>query len=224
MTYLMRDLFAPESEVPENLYYHFEIRVNFDLFGQKAIAPVVLQREEKEPVALFEEAMRDLAPYWIPSDVYPQMPCNGPYHHGLVPAVLIQSLRNNGYDFGRELVVEAVRRGLMMPAMGCACWGACGAGIGVGIAVSLVLNATIWDDKPRSLAMKAQADTMVEIAKLGGPHCCPLASYRSINSAVSHLKALGYELPKEKLVGRCIFSPTNPNCHKKKCPQYPKSS
>ena len=181
-----------------------------------------MAKKEKEPIALFENAMRDMAPYWIPSEVYPVMSPHGPYHHALVPAVIIQALRNNGYDFGDEQVVQAVRRGLMIPAMGCACWGACGAGVGVGVAVSLVLNANIWDDRPRSQAMEAQADAMVRIAKLGGPYCCPLASYRSISAAVNYLKGLGYELPKEKVAGRCIFSPTNPNCHKERCPYHPK--
>ena len=54
MAYLVRDLFGPESEAPENLHYHYEVRLNFDLFGRKAIPEVVLAKKEKEPIALFE--------------------------------------------------------------------------------------------------------------------------------------------------------------------------
>jgi len=182
------------------------------------IFKVVIARREKDPIVMFENVIDELRKLW---DLTPEMPANGPWHHTIVPGVLIAALRNNGYPFTDKHVEEALKRGAKTPAAACGFMGNCGAAVGLGIAVSIVTKATPYHDKERSLALRYTAEALNEVAKRGGPHCCRLASYVVILHAVRVFKKeFGYELPIPKpkeLIGRCTLWDKNPTCHKERC-------
>ena len=190
------------------------------------VLEVILSRREKDPVVLFENVMKEIERFWHPAPnpkapILRKMPMNGPWHHAIVPAVLIAALRNNGYPFTDEHISEAFHRGSMIPEGSCGFLGACGTAIGIGVAVSIVSGATPYHGEERSLALKHTGEMMVELAKEGGPRCSKLSSYLTILHAVRVFKEeFGYELPvpsPEELQGRCPFWTRNPTCHLVKC-------
>ncbi|MEM2849442.1 MAG: DUF5714 domain-containing protein [Candidatus Bathyarchaeia archaeon] len=178
----------------------------------------VLAMGEKDPIIMFEKVIDELRILW---NLSPSMPVSGPWHHTIVPGVLIASLRNNGYPFTDEDVEEALKRGSLVPAAACGFLGACGAAVGLGIAVSIITKATPYHDRERSLTLKYSAEAITLVAKHGGPHCCRLASYVVILHAVRVFeKEFGYELPTpspRELVGRCTLWEENPVCHMERC-------
>jgi hypothetical protein len=178
----------------------------------------VLARREKDPIIMFEAVIDELRRLW---NISPRMPVSGPWHHTIVPGVLIASLRNNGYPFTDEDVEEALKRGSLVPAAACGFLGACGAAVGLGVAVSVITKATPYHDKERSLALKYSAEAITLVARHGGPHCCRLASYVVILHAVRVFeKEFGYKLPTpspKELIGRCTLWEENPVCHMERC-------
>ncbi|MBO3804208.1 MAG: hypothetical protein JTT11_10160 [Candidatus Brockarchaeota archaeon] len=71
--------------------------------------------------------MKDLRERW---DLTEKMPVHGPWHHAIIPGVLVATLRNNGYPFDYEDVKEALHRGRMVPAAACGFLGTCGCAVG----------------------------------------------------------------------------------------------
>jgi len=145
---------------------------------------VVLKREEKKPVLMYERIIEELRKYWTASE---QLPFNGPWHHGIVAGIIITSLKNNGYDFTETDVKEALKRGLMIPAGACGFHGSCGAGTSLGIATSIVTKSTPFHNKERSKALEATSDAIGRIAKFVGPRCCRLSTYTTLSLAVKRL-------------------------------------
>jgi hypothetical protein len=184
------------------------------------VLPIILQETSKDPVLLFESVIQKLSNTWTASD---QLPFHGPWHHGIVPAVLIAALKNNNYDFLDEDVKEAFTRGLKIPAGGCGFCGTCGGGTGVGIAVSISQKSTPFHDKKRSLGFEASLKSQERIGKLGGPRCCRLSAYVAIEQAIKFFKKLEYNLPEQKMIGRCDVYELNEQCHRERCPYFPKN-
>jgi len=183
------------------------------------IFPVVIESKEKDPFLFYEFVIDRLRELWTASDT---LPFHGPWHHGLIAGIIIASLRNNGYEFNDNDVAEALKRGLMIPSGGCGFLGVCGAGIGIGIAFSIIEKATPLHEKERSNAMELSSRAIHRIARLGGPRCCTMSTYNTLDFAVRELKALGYDLPAEKSVGRCRDPKLNDQCHLERCPYYPR--
>lgn len=183
------------------------------------VLPVILLREEKDPIVLFEKVIEDLAEKWTASE---ELPFHGPWHHGIIPAVIITALKNNQYKFSEKDCKEAFIRGVKIPAGACGFCGVCGAGTGLGIAMSIIQRATPFQDETRSKAFKAANKSNERIGKLGGPRCCRLSAYMTIGLAVETLKEIDYNLPQAKLIGRCAVHEKNAQCHGKRCPYYPR--
>ncbi|TFG14526.1 MAG: hypothetical protein EU531_09075 [Promethearchaeota archaeon] len=183
------------------------------------VLPVILAKGEKDPILLFEEIIDDLKGIWTASE---ELPFHGPWHHGIAPAVVIMSLKNNGYDFTENDVKEAFIRGLKIPAGGCGFCGTCGAGSGLGIAISIVEQSTPFHDKERSKAFSAVIKANERIGKLGGPRCCRLSTYTMIDQSIKILADYEYHLPRQKLIGRCDVHSLNAQCHGNRCPYFPK--
>ncbi len=184
------------------------------------ILPLVLHQTTKVPVVLFESVISQLREIWTASE---ELPFHGPWHHGIVPAVLIQALKNNDYDFIEKDVKEAFMRGLKIPAGGCGFCGTCGGGSGVGIVASIVQKATPFHDKERSEGFEAALSAQKQIGKLGGPRCCRLSAYVAIDQGIKYLAKKNYSLPEQKMIGRCNVYELNAQCHGKRCPYFPKS-
>ena len=184
------------------------------------VLPIILQQTTKVPVELFESVISKLRDIWTASD---ELPFHGPWHHGIVPAVLIAALKNNKYDYSEKDVKEAFMRGLKIPAGGCGFCGTCGGGSGVGIVASIVQKATPFHDKARSEGFEASVSAQQRIGKLGGPRCCRLSAYVAIEQGIKYLAKKGFPLPEQKMIGRCNVHESNPECHGRRCPYFPKN-
>lgn len=189
----------------------------------EAFMPILFEilpkRKEKEPVLMYEKIIEELRKNWTASK---ELPFHGPWHHGIVAGVLITSLRNNGYEFTDDDIREALKRGLMTPAGACGFIGACGAGVGIGIAVSIILRSTPFHDDERSKGIGAVAENLMRLSKLPGGRCCRMATYATLEFAVEYLAKMGYNLPKEKMSGRCegYYGLNEGQCHKNRCPYF----
>ncbi|MFP4169713.1 MAG: DUF5714 domain-containing protein [Methanomassiliicoccales archaeon] len=179
------------------------------------IPEVVLSRREVDPAAMYEAVMEELARRWKLTE---SMPLHAAWHHGMVPAILLTALRNGGYLVGEEEIEEAFKRGMMIPGGGCGFHGVCGAGNGLGIVASILIRATPLHDEERSKALTMSAKAILRIGEIGGPRCCPRATYATIQVAASELREMGYELLITDLEGRCRFSERNPDCAEDDCP------
>jgi len=204
----------------------FDTALKFDdltLENYKAFMPnafdVVLKRKEKEPLLMYEIAIEELGKRWTASE---HMPFHGPWHHLIVPGIIIASLKNNEYAFTDDDVEEAMKRGSMIPGGSCGFHGVCGAGTGLGIAVSIITKSTDFHDAERSKALEAACEAIGRIAKLGGPRCCRMSTYITLSLAVKRLAEMGYKLPVEQTVGQCKIHAQNKECHGLKCPFYPR--
>lgn len=185
-----------------------------------AIFEVVPASKDKDPVVMYENVIRELRRRWTASE---SLPFHGPWHHGLVAGIIVASLKNNGYEFTDDDVREALKRGLMVPAGACGFLGVCGAGAGLGIALSILARANPFHDAERSRSLKAGKEALGRIAGLGGPRCCTLSTYTTLALAGRVLRELGYEIPVSKVGGRCADHALNPQCHRERCPYFPRS-
>jgi len=180
---------------------------------------IVVARGEKDPYILYENVIKDLRKEWTAS---PQLPFHGPWHHGLVGGIIIAALRNNGHDFNDNDVTEALKRGLMIPAGGCGFLGICGAAAGLGIASSIINRSTPFHDKERSIALEMSSKAIKMISRLGGPRCCAMSTYATLDIAKRDLGSIGLDMEGGSSSGRCADNKLNPQCHKERCPYYPR--
>jgi hypothetical protein len=190
-------------------------------FVQK-IVPTVLKSKEKEPFAMFDQVFNDLKEIWTASE---KIPYNAQWIHGLLPAVLINSLKNNGYDFTERDVREAFTRGFKLPAAGCGFCGVCGATSGAGIVVSMILKSTPFHDEERAAALGASLIAAGKLKEIGGVRCCRMSSYIAIDETIEILKKYNISLPEKNLGRHCpINSRLNDECNGNKCPYFPKTN
>ncbi len=183
------------------------------------IFDIVVARTEKDPALVYEQVIKDLRNAWTASS---QLPFHGPWHHGIVGGIIIATLRNNGHGFDDADVREALKRGLMIPAGGCGFLGICGAAAGLGIAGSIINRATPFHDKERSVALEMSSQAIKMISRLGGPRCCAMSTYATIDIARRDLGPLGFDMEGGSSSGRCADNELNPQCHKEQCPYYPR--
>lgn len=180
---------------------------------------VVPERPECEPFAMYEAIIGELEDRWEASD---RLPFHGPWHHGLTGAILLQSLRNNGAELGPDRVLEALRRGLMVPAGACGFLGVCGAGAGAGLAVAMVRGSTPFCDEERRWGLVVNAEIMRRVGMIGGPRCCALSTYLALQLGTKKLGQHGFELPEASIAGCCSRHAANLQCHGDRCPCFPK--
>ena len=190
------------------------------------ILEIILFGEERNPVVMFERVMLKVEKFWHPApnpkaEILRKMPVSGPWHHAIVPAILLACLKNAGYPFTERHVSEAFRRGEMIPEGSCGFMGVCGSAMGLGVALSVILGATPYHGEERSIVLKYTGRALVRLAREGGPRCSKLSSYVTILYAVNVFRRLfNFKLPvpsRRELRGRCPFWVRNPTCHMEKC-------
>lgn len=170
----------------------------------------------KNPVDLALDIMR-----------HPEFPMHNYAHHYLVPAVLLTALRKkrSAEDilFEEELEKAKKRAKEVRPAF-CGTHGACGAAIGTGIFFSIMTRTTPLSKETWSLCNRVTADSLKEMAEVGGPRCCKRNTFIAINYAAKVLLEefmCGLSCPQKT---ECSFSEYNLECLKEDCPFYKKDS
>lgn len=187
-------------------------------FMEKAFM-AVYDAPEKDPIVIYENAIEKMRKEWAASE---NLPFHGPWHHGMVPAILLQAIQNNGYDVEDWQIHEAFQRGMKIPGGGCGFCGVCGAASGLGIALSLLQNSNPFTGEERKKALIGASKAIEKVAKLGGVRCCRLSTYITVDTAIQELKKFDINLPDHEVNGRCTVHDQNQDCHGKKCPYYPK--
>ncbi|WP_340818119.1 DUF5714 domain-containing protein [Methanolobus sp. WCC4] len=145
---------------------------------------------------------------------HPSIHMHGPEHHALIPAVLVAAYQNYTGNTDKRPIVEAMRRGSMVPGGYCGLYGACAAGIGVGIAMCVLLEATPLTPAERAHANWATACTLKCIADAGGARCCKKSTRISLEEGMKYLSDMfdlsWYE--KADFNARCEYTQYNKEC------------
>lgn len=152
----------------------------------------------------------------------PQVNMHGPEHHYLVPAALLTSYLNILGDEKKKrskLRVAKIRAKEIKGGM-CGFYGSCGAAIGSGIFMSIITEASPLTTESWQDANMITANSLTEIAKMGGPRCCKRALFTTIKETARYvdnrfdIKMYDYENYNPK----CTFKSNNKECIGSKCP------
>jgi hypothetical protein len=145
-------------------------------------------------------------------------------HHFLVPSVLLAAYCKTSKK-GRKLkgwLQVAKNRAEKVPGGFCGTHGSCGAAVGTGIFMSTVSGATPLSSIEWDLCNSVVGNSLLSMAKYGGPRCCKRVTYISLIETAAFLKermSIILDLP-DKI--KCQFSHLNEQqCLKDKCPFYP---
>ena len=148
---------------------------------------------------------------------------HNPFHHFIVPAVLLTTCTKATNGTRIELqtnLVEAIRRSKIVLGGSCGFYGACGAGIGMGIFMSIFTNTTPMSVASWSWGNEATGLCLQEISKIPGPRCCKRVVFITLKTAVPIIQAkLNISLPESKKI-QCKYSQQNKECKKELCPFY----
>lgn len=167
------------------------------------------------------EGSRDTDPVAIVNLImkHPMSMMHSPQHHIMVTPAVLAALRNSGQrPLAPGRLAPAIERTKSIPLGACGIRGECGAATSVGALVSILTGASYLKDRERSLALMANAETLVSIAQAGGARCCKQSVYLALETASIFLKReLNIDLPVQP---RCEFSARNKECKKERCQYY----
>lgn len=153
---------------------------------------------------------------------HPDFPMHYPYHHYLVPAVMLTAVyRLQGEEEAlRTALEEAKSRALNVLKGFCGLYGDCGAAVGLGIFMSILTGTTPHSEETWAMTNRITAGSLMKIAEIDGPRCCKRNCFLALQHAVPFLKEtldVTLEAPK-KIV--CTFSDINEDCKGTACPFF----
>ncbi|WP_195267147.1 DUF5714 domain-containing protein [Eubacterium sp. 1001713B170207_170306_E7] len=170
---------------------------------------------EETPVVPVAQAVRIMK--------HPEFPMHYPYHHYLVPAVMLTAvyrLQNEPEQALRDSLEEARSRALNVLKGFCGLYGDCGAAVGLGIFMSVLTGTTPHSVETWAMTNRITAGSLMKIAEIDGPRCCKRNCFLALQYAVSFLKQtldITLEAPREIV---CTFSDMNEDCKGKACPFF----
>ncbi len=154
----------------------------------------------------------------------PEIPMHFPYHHFIVPAVLLTAADVcTGKSAGQlsEELDAACERSKNVLGGFCGFYGACGAGVGVGIFYSVFTGTTPVSGDAWAAANHATAEALMKISEVSGPRCCKRCSFQALYSAAESARQdLGIEFDIDENI-RCHYSHRNLDCKGTECPFFP---
>jgi len=153
---------------------------------------------------------------------HPAIPLHGSENHLVTAYSLLTALRNSGgVRVGKTELYKANQRVKRATHGICGSWGVCGCAIAAGAVFSIITGATYLSDKERSLALRVASKILEEMAQIGGPRCCKMATYLAIKVAVEFfVRELSIPFKTPANPKPCVFSKSNPECLKARCPYY----
>ena len=153
---------------------------------------------------------------------HPAIPLHGSENHLVTAYSLLTALRNSGEArVGKPEFHKATQRVKRASHGICGSWGVCGCAIAAGAVFSIITGATYLSDKERSLALRVASKILDEMAQIGGPRCCKLATYLAVRVAVEFfVRELSIPIKTSTNPKPCIFSKSNTECLKGRCPYY----
>ena len=178
-------------------------------------------------LTLFDEKKTDL--YEMAAELMDirEIPMHYPYHHYIVPAVLLTACHGAAGGERGELLKKldtAEQRARNVLGGFCGFYGACGAGIGVGIFYSVFQEISPLSQEGWAAANQATADALAAIAGVEGPRCCKRCCFLALYSARKTIEEkLGIRLSMPDQI-RCSYSGRNLDCKKEACPFFAKEA
>jgi hypothetical protein len=153
---------------------------------------------------------------------HPAIPLHGSENHLVTAYSLLTALRNSAeVRVGKPEFHKANQRVKRASHGICGSWGVCGCAIAAGAVFSIITGATYLSDKERSLALRVASKILEEMAQIGGPRCCKMATYLAIKVAVEFFaRELSIPIQTSTNPKPCIFSKSNTECLKGRCPYY----
>ncbi|MFB3879778.1 MAG: DUF5714 domain-containing protein [Armatimonadota bacterium] len=149
-------------------------------------------------------------------------PVHGVWHHALIGELLLVCLRNAGHPVPDEIIDEVIDRGRQIPGGSCGFLGTCGALQSAASAYAILLGSTPVASGQRQKLLEFSSRLIARLAEIGGSRCCKKSSYVALELAREELAKVGFELPEERLEGRCRFFASNDTCDGEACPYYPR--
>jgi len=153
---------------------------------------------------------------------HPAIPIHGSENHLVTAYSLLTALRNSGEVHVGKLEFNKATQRVKRASHGiCGSWGVCGCAIAAGAITSIITGATYLSDRERSLALRVASKTLDEIAQIGGPRCCKMATYLAIKVASEFFnRELAIPIRTSTDLKPCIFSKSNTECLRGRCPYY----
>ena len=153
---------------------------------------------------------------------HPAIPIHGSENHLVTAYSLLTALRNSSeVRVGKPEFHKANQRVKRASHGICGSWGVCGCAIAAGAVFSIITGATYLSNKERSLALQVASKILDEMAQIGGPRCCKMATYVAISVAVEFfVRELSIPIQTSVNPKPCIFSKSNTECLKARCPYY----
>lgn len=145
----------------------------------QVIEHICLTTQETDMLILLDQIRR-----------HPAMPTNGPEHHGLVPGIILATLRNLGGEIPAAMISTGIRRGVQVIGGSCAYMGICGAAAGIGVAFGLILEANPLKATERQQVQAAVLEAISEIAAQHAARCCQRDCVLALQAAVRISKRL----------------------------------
>ena len=153
---------------------------------------------------------------------HPAIPMHGAENHLVTAHSLLTALRNSGEVRVGKPDFHKVNQRVKKASHGiCGAWGVCGCAIAAGAVMSVITGATYLSDKERSLALRVASKILDEMAQIGGPRCCKMATYVAIRVATEFFaRELSIPIQISTNPKPCIFSRSNTECLKTRCYYY----
>lgn len=154
---------------------------------------------------------------------HPEFPMHYPYHHYLVPAVMLTAvyrLKGEAEEALGAALEEARNRSLNVLKGFCGLYGDCGAAVGLGIFMSILTGTTPHSEETWAMTNRITAGSLMKIAEIDGPRCCKRNCFLALQYAVPFLKEaldIRLEAPEEM---ECTFSAMNEDCKGDACPFF----
>lgn len=154
---------------------------------------------------------------------YEGIPMHHPFHHFIVPAVLLTACfkaQKKPYSELLESLDEAMVRSRNILGGFCGNYGNCGAAVGTGIFMSIITDTSPLSEMTWAWANETTGICLVEISKIPGPRCCKRTVFIALKNALQIIKnKLQIELPfKNEII--CRYHKHNAQCKKELCPFY----
>ncbi len=144
-----------------------------------------------------------------------------PYHHFIVPAVLLTMAALEKYKKENELrdwLEVAEERAKAVPGGVCGNMGNCGSSVGAGIFLSVYTNASPLSIENWKMANELTGHCLLRIASYGGPRCCKRTCYLALMEAIPRInKDLGLNIKFDTSV-ICKYHSQNKECLRSVCP------
>lgn len=154
---------------------------------------------------------------------YPEIPIHYPYHHFIMPAVLLTlaAIENHTSEEDLLTMLECAKsRSKNVLGGFCGFYGACGAAVGTGIFLSVYTDCSPMSETVWQWANEVTSISLQKISSVPGPRCCKRSSYFSLTAAIPYInEKLNLHLSLSDKIS-CKFHEANTTCKQTECPFY----